>query len=613
MARMLNLEDWDAARIAASDTIRHGRERDRLMAELAARYTDGLLALDLDGIRRGLGAARSKWFLPQMLGYGKVKKLVQPVCRGSVPKIDGLLADLDMALSLRSEKEELVKGSGRVREWLGPHWRDGEVSWGALDAAISHCDLLRASIFKTCRVAGKDPAAVRASVADLLTAQPDRFAHEGDLQIKLAAASRSATAAREKLVMARRPLSEKCTAHWDDASVSDVTAEIKLWKASHQHLVELKAASREGAMPSYHDLPALLDSALYLNRLHAEFGAMAEQAGRLLGKEWNGGEADWDRIDRAIERCKLIRQDAQRIAPGAGDSVIERWASFVDRPTEEQKAIVAALDGYVAAYDDHFRALQDIERSLQKDPSQAWGAPDRTGFVENVGEMIARLQDGVPEFKAWCHWRAVRREGATMGMGPLAERFEAADVDADELVEVFRKSFYHEWAEKEIASDPVLNRFFSPDFEKKIRDFRALDKRFQELTVAETRARLASRLPSTTGNENGNSELGILKREMEKQRRHMAIRALIRKIPNLLPRLKPCWLMSPISVTQYLDAAYPPFDLVVFDEASQMPVSGCGGRHRPGDRSDRGRRPEAAAAQQLLQQDRRGRHGRNGR
>lgn len=52
----------------------------------------------------------------------------------------------------------------------------------------------------------------------------------------------------------------------------------------------------------------------------------------------------------------------------------------------------------------------------------------------------------------------------------------------------------------------------------------------------------------------------------------MALRQLFSKIPNLLTRLKPCLLMSPISVAQYLDPAHSPFDLVIFDEASQVPT-----------------------------------------
>lgn len=66
--------------------------------------------------------------------------------------------------------------------------------------------------------------------------------------------------------------------------------------------------------------------------------------------------------------------------------------------------------------------------------------------------------------------------------------------------------------------------------------------------------------------------MGILRRELQKKSRHLPTRKLIESIPNLMARLKPCFLMSPLSVAQYLDASLPPFDLVVFDEASQIPV-----------------------------------------
>ncbi|MBK9031821.1 MAG: DUF3320 domain-containing protein [Myxococcales bacterium] len=65
----------------------------------------------------------------------------------------------------------------------------------------------------------------------------------------------------------------------------------------------------------------------------------------------------------------------------------------------------------------------------------------------------------------------------------------------------------------------------------------------------------------------------MLLHELKKQRRHKPLRALFREIPNLLPRLKPCVLMSPLSVAQYLDPAVRRFDLVVFDEASQIPTA----------------------------------------
>ena len=78
-----------------------------------------------------------------------------------------------------------------------------------------------------------------------------------------------------------------------------------------------------------------------------------------------------------------------------------------------------------------------------------------------------------------------------------------------------------------------------------------------------------SRKPQDILIQAGDSEANILLKEAAKKRRIMPIRILFQKIPNLLVKLKPCLLMSPISVSQFL----PPennFDLVLFDEASQL-------------------------------------------
>src|SRR5205807_1610158 len=66
------------------------------------------------------------------------------------------------------------------------------------------------------------------------------------------------------------------------------------------------------------------------------------------------------------------------------------------------------------------------------------------------------------------------------------------------------------------------------------------------------------------------SELGVLLREVGKKRRQLALRKLFAAIPTLLPRLKPCLMMSPLAVSTYLESPDFQFDLVVFDEASQV-------------------------------------------
>jgi very-short-patch-repair endonuclease len=119
----------------------------------------------------------------------------------------------------------------------------------------------------------------------------------------------------------------------------------------------------------------------------------------------------------------------------------------------------------------------------------------------------------------------------------------------------------------------VLCTFSSADHERKIGEFRQADERFQKLSQQYIVAKLSGQIPASAGIEPGaDSELGRLRRELQKQRKHAPIRQLMQSLPTLLPKLKPCMLMSPLSVAQYLDPAHAQFDVVVFDEASQIPV-----------------------------------------
>ena len=66
------------------------------------------------------------------------------------------------------------------------------------------------------------------------------------------------------------------------------------------------------------------------------------------------------------------------------------------------------------------------------------------------------------------------------------------------------------------------------------------------------------------------TEMHLLRREINKQRRHIPIRQLVKRAGNALQQLKPCFMMGPLSVAQYLEQGALKFDLVVMDEASQL-------------------------------------------
>jgi superfamily I DNA and/or RNA helicase len=64
--------------------------------------------------------------------------------------------------------------------------------------------------------------------------------------------------------------------------------------------------------------------------------------------------------------------------------------------------------------------------------------------------------------------------------------------------------------------------------------------------------------------------MSVVRAEIGKKRRHLPVRKLIERAGSAVQRLKPVFLMSPLSVAQFLPPGRLSFDLVVIDEASQV-------------------------------------------
>ena len=83
------------------------------------------------------------------------------------------------------------------------------------------------------------------------------------------------------------------------------------------------------------------------------------------------------------------------------------------------------------------------------------------------------------------------------------------------------------------------------------------DKEILRLAQAQAINRLQQNIPNP-GNVNEMSPIGILRREIKKKRRHKPIRLLLKEVENYITRIKPCFLMSPLSVAQFVPMDFRP-------------------------------------------------------
>ena len=190
-------------------------------------------------------------------------------------------------------------------------------------------------------------------------------------------------------------------------------------------------------------------------------------------------------------------------------------------------------------------------------------------------DLVTHVDDWLDHYHSindWYHWVDKKRELQEMHAAPVVEMIERG-IRPAQAMNAFMKGIYHELIKEAIDANEQLRMFNGLKFRQQIEKYKRDTARFQELSKEELYSKLAARVPSTSASVADGSEISILKRNIANGGRGNSIRSIIDNIPTLLPRLCPCMLMSPISVAQYIDMNSEKFDLVIFDEASQMPTS----------------------------------------
>ena len=197
-------------------------------------------------------------------------------------------------------------------------------------------------------------------------------------------------------------------------------------------------------------------------------------------------------------------------------------------------------------------------------------------FGAKAAEARTQLEDArarLGESRLVFAYRTKRAAAKAAGLGNFALALEKGTFLPSDAGRVFADSYAAKMLADILSAEKALAGFAGLRQEEAIRKFRLSDRLLAEAVKKSAFARLAACLPAGRGADcPDKSELGILKRECAKKARQKPVRQLLAETKSICSRLKPCFLMSPLSVSQYLPPDSEPFDLVVFDEASQIPV-----------------------------------------
>lgn len=200
---------------------------------------------------------------------------------------------------------------------------------------------------------------------------------------------------------------------------------------------------------------------------------------------------------------------------------------------------------------------------------------DQADVFDNYefGDLIERLTDCKNKkylLEEWVDYCSNRELCQKAGLGEYMAQIDKAFINDEYIVDAYLKRFYHLWLDAVLPNFPAVQNFRGRIQTQTINEFCELDKGQFRIAQARVRERVLSRIPDFNSINGARDEIAILKRELNKQRRLMPLRKLFMTIPNLITSLRPCFMMSPLSVSVFLEAQSYDFDMVIFDEASQV-------------------------------------------
>lgn len=192
--------------------------------------------------------------------------------------------------------------------------------------------------------------------------------------------------------------------------------------------------------------------------------------------------------------------------------------------------------------------------------------------LDKLAERLRWLATQMSSFDMWLKFAAWKRDVTEAGFGTVVEELVARRYKPQDTADVVAVQFYRQLFDRLALTDRALGNFDVDEHERIRERFRFLDQWEVKASASLIRQYQLGRddRPSSSFLGADSSELGILQKEIAKKRKHKPLRRLFAEIPTVLQRLKPCIMMSPLSVSTFLDTDDIRFDLVIFDEASQI-------------------------------------------
>lgn len=308
---------------------------------------------------------------------------------------------------------------------------------------------------------------------------------------------------------------------------------------------QLKTFLKNGKSKSYYSSLDSLRTILRYQENVAEFAQISEPLKCANLPLFKGLETDWAALCVPLVQLQQTLNENPSFAATTSFAFDETQIAEFTKVTED----------YVLAQTELQPYLDETVEGVANDYSKQSAQYER--FIKNLANL--------DQWVEFCHLLAELRR---TGVIAFLDIYLAGNNPLKLVVGSYSLCFYRQWIDAILADNPDLREYNRFVHESDIREFTLSDQKKLLLSRAQINAKLSQARPDPMLQMAG-SPASIVMREHEKKKRIRPIRTLMREIPDFIQSIKPCFLMSPLSVSTYLPDDMK-FDVTIFDEASQV-------------------------------------------
>ncbi|WP_172194791.1 DUF4011 domain-containing protein [Saccharibacillus qingshengii] len=346
---------------------------------------------------------------------------------------------------------------------------------------------------------------------------------------------------------------------WISEHLNEFVGGMQRWRTAY---LSIRSTAKR-PFADFAELRAKLELASQAQQRESALEHQMERLQQMFGSRIQGFSTDWPLIFDALawtEEWKgLLGEDA----------ALNPLLQLVCAEGTENKPL---LQGLIENAQQSKMALTDMTSrfSVQFDLSAAFAGRSEAELTWEMlnGYANSRLPH-LDRMESWIRYRNLQKQAYESGLGDFVDQAMSESGEYS-LKDLFQKRLFKQWLDRVYEQEDLLAEFDAHQAGEDLKQFRKLDSGSQNLNVIRIKEKLESEREHALSAPAFLREKQLVLHEIGKKKRHIPIRQLMQGAADFVQSLKPCFLMSPLSVSQYIDAHKIKFDLVIFDEASQI-------------------------------------------